>query len=195
MPSDLPAAHHLYEHRPKPFSNALMLDLGPATLLAERGNSKQEFRLDGIEQLRLSYRPANTARLGFACKLRARDGKTMVFSNLTWRSMVETGRQDEDYDRFTRELVARIGRASPRVRMIAGAPVWQYRLFFAAFLLLAPMLLASAGYFALGGSWAIGVMTLGLAAWLGFYAREYLVRNRPRSFSAGAIPPEVMPKL
>ena len=195
MPNDLPAAHRLYEHRPKPFSNSLTLDLGPATLLAERGNSKQEFRLDGIEQLRLSYRPANTARLGFACKLRARDGKTMVFSNLTWRSMVETGRQDEDYSTFTRELIARIGRASPRVEMIAGAPTWQYRLFFAAFLLLAPSLLASAGYFAMNGSWVVGVLTLALTAWLAFYAREYLVRNRPRTFRPEAIPPEVMPAV
>jgi hypothetical protein len=195
MPSDLPATHRLYEHRPKPFSNALTLDLGPVSLVAERGNSKQEFLLSGMEQLRLSYRPANTARLGFACKLRARDGKTLVFSNLTWRSMVETGRQDEDYSAFTRELVARIGKASPRIEMIAGAPVWQYWLFVLGFAVLAPALLVAAGYFALNGSWPVGVLTLGLLGWLAFYAREYLTRNRPRTFAPEAIPPEVMPKL
>jgi hypothetical protein len=195
MPSAPLLPHRLYEHRPKPFSNALMLDLGTHSLLAERGRSKQEYPLSAIEQIRLSYTPANTARLGFACEIRATDGKTLKFSNLTWRSMVETGRQDEDYAPFVRELVARVARANPKVALISGAPGWKYRLFQAGAIIIAPALLATAALFLWRGAWPVAVLTLGILAWFAFYAREYLTRNAPGTFAPQTLPAPVMPSL
>ena len=192
MTETLPAADR-YEHRPRPFSNPLTLTLKGTELVAERGARTLAYALADVESLRLSFKPANTARLGFLCTLTMRDKRSLVFSNLDWRSMVENARQDPEYTAFVQALVAGIARSNPKAALLAGVPGWRRHLFMAGMAVLLPALLAGALYFLRHGSWPLGALTLGLALWLGLYARDFLTRNRPQTFRAGAIPPQVLP--
>lgn len=193
MPSTLPSAAPAYEHRPKPFSNPLSMVLRANTLQAERGSRTQDYVLEDVEMLRLAYSPRNTQRMGFSCFLRMRDGRSLTFSNLDWRSMVENARQDEPYTAFVRALVERLGRANPRVALHAGLPTWRHTVFSLGALVILPAMALAVFYFLSEKNWPLAALAGAMMVWMSLYAREYWLRNRPRAFKAGAIPPEVLP--
>lgn len=193
MPDPSSPAPATYEHRPKPYSNPLTLTLKGGTLVAERGSRTEEYALKNLEYLRLSYAPKNTQRLGFSCFLRMIDGRSIVFSNLDWRSLVENARQDEPYARFVTAVVETAARANPKARFLAGTTTFRHTLFsFSALVMIAA--LAYLVFYLVGAkNWPLALLALGLLAWIGFYAHEYRLRNRPGSFAAGAIPAQVLP--
>lgn len=193
MPDTSRPADSLYEHRPKPYSNPLNLALKGTKLTAERGTRSEEYALENLEYLRLAYAPKNTQRLGFSCFLRMTDGRSITFSNLDWRSLVENARQDEPYAAFVEALVKTAARANPKLRLLAGTTGFRHTLFSASALLI----IAALGYlvfYLLGAkNWPLALLALGLLSWIGFYAHEYRTRNRPEAFTAGAIPLRVLP--
>ncbi|MCA0407539.1 MAG: hypothetical protein LCH39_15460 [Proteobacteria bacterium] len=193
MPSDLPAVLATYEHRPKPFSHPLTLKLRAKALEAERGSRSQTYVLEDVEMIRLTYSPKNTQRMGFSCFLRMRDGRSISFSNLDWRSMVENARQDEPYASFVRALVAALAKANPKVVLRAGLTPWRYGLFSVGALVILPALAVAVFYLIREKNWPLVALASALTIWLGFYAREYAKRNRPRAFDASTVPPEVLP--
>jgi hypothetical protein len=190
-----PLPEFRYSHRPKPFSSDLDLRLDGKTLYAERGRSKQEFALKGIERLRLSYSPRNTAKLVFRCDIRASDGKTMRFDNLSWVSMIQTTRQDGDYARFVEALVARTASAGGTPVFEAGIGILRYRFMQIAGYGMIVALSFAAVFAASRSSYIVAIACFALGLYLIWWLLEFLTRNKPRSFSPGAIPPGVMPAL
>ncbi len=193
MSSPPPQAAQRYQHRPKPFSNALELGLGARALSTERGARRQEYPLAEIELIRLAYRPANTQRRGFSCYLRMRDQRSLRFTNLDWRSLVENARQDAPYASFVQALVAQAAQANPKIALRAGLPAWRYRLFGLGAMVMLLALAAGAAYFVLAGHWPLAAFAAGLLLWCAIHAREYRQRNLPRTFAPDRIPREVLP--
>lgn len=182
-----------YEHRPKPFSNPLTLTFEGAVLKAERGTRQEVYALAEVEELRLSYTPKNTARLAFTCVLRMRDRRTLTFSSIDWRSLIETARQDAPYNAFVRALVQRVASANPNARLEAGIPRLRHTLFGAGAAGFALALAYVISALVSQRQWALAALALALIVWLSLYARDYWSRNRPQRFAADAIPPEVLP--
>ncbi len=111
---------------PKPFAAELELELTAYELIATRGRSVQRFPLTAIERVTLRFSPRNTAHRAFACTVRATDGKSVTFDSLSWKSLIETEKQNDDYTRFVSALCARAEAARPQVELVSGVPSWKF---------------------------------------------------------------------
>lgn len=186
-----------YSHRAKPFSSELELELAGRELIAVKGRSRQVFPLAAIERIRLEYSPRNVARLVFRCTVWATDGRSVTFDNLNWLSLIQTERRDAEYSAFVTALAER---APPSARREAGAMPMRYRLVQIVGWLTIALLFGSAGYFLLRPegfgtfvSRVYAVIGVVFGGYLIIWHLEYLKRNQPRPFTAGAAPTEVLP--
>lgn len=191
MANDTPLM--IYAHRAKPFSNELELRLDGRSLAAEKGRSTQNFVLSGLERLRLSYSPRNAIRHAFTCELRASDGKSLKFDSISWKSLIDAERRDTEYRDFVTALVRRAAAVNPGLRLETGIGAWRYRLMLVLGFAIIAALLASTVFVALRSGWVMALITLGLAAYIGLWLREFLTRNRPRLFTPDALPEAVLP--
>ncbi|MFY8155338.1 MAG: hypothetical protein ACOVLI_00575 [Rhabdaerophilum sp.] len=183
----------LYSHRPKPFAAELELELTAYELIATRGRSIQRFPLTGIERVTLRFSPRNTAHRAFACTVRATDGKSVTFDSLSWKSLIETEKQNNDYARFVTALCERAEGARPQVELLAGVPPWKFWGMLIVGLGILAGLVAVAIYSSIDRSWFAAGLAVALFAYLSFWMRDYLTRNRPARFRSGAMPSLVLP--
>lgn len=184
---------HLYSHRPKPYSSELELQLDDRQVAAERGRSRQVYPLKDIELIHLVFAPQNLARLAFRCEIRARDGKSIRFDTISWRSLIAVERQDAEYRAFISDLVMRAARANPALRLEAGIGRHHHGAMTILGLALLALLAASIPYFLTVPLYFFAGLAGFSALYFGFWLRDYLKRNRPRIFTADSIPAEVMP--
>lgn len=183
-----------YFQRPKPYSAELEMTLSESYLVSERGKSKQQMPLAGIERIRLRFTPKNSVFRAFTCDIRARDGRSVRFENVSWKSLIETERMDDTYTRFIRILIARVSKANPDVELVAGLSRFRHT---GMVVIGFSMLIALAGcvvYAGLQGNLVVALMAAGLTAYLGFWMKEFATRNRPRRFMPEAIPDDVLPR-
>lgn len=195
MDNPLPSLR--FSHRAKPFSSELELEITARELIAVKGRSRQVFPLASIERIRLEYSPRNVARMVFRCFVRATDGRSVTFDNLNWLSLIQTERRDAEYAAFVEALAAR---AAPTARLEAGTTPLRYHLVQVVGWLTIALLFGSTAYFLLrpegfGASVSRIYALIGavFGAYLVVWHLEYLKRNRPRPFRAGALPPEILP--
>lgn len=182
-----------YAHRPKPLAGAMILRLAQDRIIGERGAKQQAILLSKLARIRLRYSPRNTSRLAFTCEVTAIDGRGVSFDNISWKSLMEAERLDEDYRRFVKALVVRAADACPDTRLEAGVSLFRYRLIqISGFTVLAG-LVGSAIAAAIGKSLIVAGFAAALVIYIGHWLREFLTRNRPRAFTADAIPEEVLP--
>jgi hypothetical protein len=195
MPTEIaPKAPSLrYSHRPKPFAAELELELTAHELIATRGRSTQRFPLTAIERITLRFSPRNTAHRAFACTLRATDGKSVTFDSLSWKSLIETEKQNDDYARFVTALCQRAEAARPQAELVAGVPAWKFWGMLGVGIAVLAGLVAIAFYSASDRSWPAAGLAVALFGYLVFWMRDYLTRNRPARFRAGAMPALVLP--
>lgn len=185
----------LYAHRAKPFTSPLELRLTSRALEAERGRSNQSYPLGQIERIRLFYSPRNSARDIFVCEVRATDGHSVQFDNLSWLSLVQTERLDQGFRRFVLELIRRAAARNPALKLECGVATLRFRLMQAAGYGLLAALAGSAVFAATRGSTLVALASLGLAVYFGFWLRTFLVRNRPATFTAETVPDRVLPAV
>lgn len=182
-----------YFQRAKPYSAELEMTLTEHRLIAERGKSKQEVPFSGIELIRLRFTPKNSVFRAFTCDVRGKDGRSVRFGNVSFKSLIETERSDESYSRFIRTMVLRAAKANPGVELHAGLTPMRYR----GMVVLGVIMLASlagCALYAMGKSNTfVALMALGLVGYLAFWLKEYATRNRPRRFKSSDIPPDVLP--
>ena len=163
------------------------------TLLVGLVRKTDKMKLADIEQVRFTFEPGNISAKGFKTRLRLKDGRSVTFGNISWRSFVEIDRQEERYRDFVTKLVAAIVKANPHCQFISGKPmpVW---LAFAGLGITATMSMAA---FAWSG-WTRGQSGAAFFALLLFcfavWQIEPMVRlNRPRKLALGEIPPALLP--
>lgn len=199
MPTDMPPAEEeplaTYEHRPKPFSRDLSLRLTRRALTAQRGERPPlVFPLAEIERISLRFSPRNMAHHAFACSVRRRDGVSVGFDSLSWRGLVEVERQDVGYRRFVLALVEATRAAAPAARIETGIGPWRYRLVVAVGAAMAAGLLVLSVVTALERALPAALLALALAAYFGWWLRDFARRNRPGTLAVGEIPERVLPQ-
>ena len=183
-----------YSQLPKPYSSELELTLTQHALDAMRGENRQSFPLAGIEAITLTFTPRNTAFKAFTCLVRARDGRSLTFTNLNWKSLIETERKDAPYTLITRALIERAARANPDLVLKAGVSAIRFWGMLALGAVMMAALIAAMNYVLARSSLTISLLAGGLIAYLMVFLYQFLSRNRPRPFTAGAIPPDLLPK-
>jgi hypothetical protein len=194
-----------YKHRPKPFGQEAIFVLGADRMKVRHGRRKAEFVYRDVAMLRLTYAPTNIASDGYRGKLITRTGRSVGFTNLSWRSMAEMERHHDAYRAFVAALAEQVAHANPDATFSAGLAPWRFRTM-CGLAGATGAALAGAALFALyqrlqpSAAWPAGLASLlaGMAGftlvYLVYWMRRYLGRNRPASFQPGAIPERVLPK-
>lgn len=182
-----------YRQNPRPVGFEIALRLAGDVLHVDSGRKELAIPLASVVELRLTYEPRSMAQAAYQTKLRLKDGKTVKFSSISWRSMIDARRQDREYSAFARALVAAVARANPSARFVAG----KKRLQWAAIAAAAAFSLVAVAAFVWqalrAGAPAAALLGIGVAA-LGIWQLEPMVRlNRPRPFSPGEAPAMLLP--
>jgi hypothetical protein len=163
------------------------------TLLVGLVRKVDKVRLSDIAQMRFTYEPGNISAKGFKTKLTLKDGRTITFGNISWRSFVEIDRQEEAYRRFVTGLAGAVAKANPQCRFVSGKPLALW----IPFAVLGISASFGMAFFAWSG-WSRGnsgaaflaLLLFGFAIW----QIEPMVRlNRPRELSTGEVPPRMLP--
>jgi len=181
-----------YSQKPRPAAFEVAYTLKGDRLVIDTGRKVDEVRLDAVTSLRLSYDPRSFAQRAYVTRLTLRTGRTIRFSSVHWKSMIEAATQP-GYGAFVGRLVQAVAAANPRVVLAAGKPriMW---LATAGLTLatLAAVVVFVARALAAGSPAAAGFGVLvGLA---GVWQLEPMVRlNRPRVFAPEAVPRDLLP--
>ena len=115
-----------FRHRPKLIGPEITFTLEERDLVWSDGRSSGKVPLHQVEWARLSFRPANLHVQRYRLALRQRLGRTVWFSNVSWKGMVELEAHDAAFSAFVRVLLAAVAKASPKARFIGGEPAWRY---------------------------------------------------------------------
>jgi len=192
MSDDRPLA--TYSHRAKPYAQEAAFSLLADHLHVDQGRRSGDFPYRDIVLIRLTYKPRNTTNEGYHARLYRSDKHTVSFTNLSWKSLVDMERQDAAYRRFLERLIGEVHAANPNVLLQAGMPGWLHMITAAAGLVAILALAIVTGQAVLNGALPVAMITGGLAAYFAWWTLRYLGRNRPRGFSIGRIPEDVLPK-
>ncbi|MEZ0170193.1 hypothetical protein [Microvirga sp. TS319] len=183
-----------YTHNPRPIGGPISFAIKGDRLIVDSGRKVNEVRLGAVETVRMTYEPGRIGQRSFRTKVTMKDGKAFTFGSLHWRSLIEAQEMTTEYRAFAQSLCAAIARANPQARLVAGKPWW---LWFSTAAVAILSLLATAYLI-----WqalrmgATGIALMGaLLAMVGIWQIEPMVRlNKPRPFSSGALPDDLMPK-
>jgi hypothetical protein len=182
-----------YTHSPRPIGGPVSFALEGDRLIVDSGRKVREVRLGAVETVRMTYEPGRIGQRSFRTKVTLKDGKSFTFGSLSWQSPIAAQELKAEYRAFAQALCGAIVKANPQARFIAGKPWW---LWFstAAIAILSLLLMAYLIWQALRmGSTGVALMGALLAV-VGVWQIEPMVRlNKPRVFSSGALPEELLP--
>lgn len=182
-----------YTHSPKPIGSPVSFVLEGDRLSVDTGRKTFDLRLAEVEEVRMTYEPGRMSRRVYRTRLRMRQGRTVTFTSLNWKSLMEAQELGPAYRTFAGCLFQAVAEANPRARFMAGQPYWRWALTAGiAVACLAAMVIVVWRALQTGAT-GFAFMAVLLAA-VGIWQLEPMVRlNRPRSFSPDRPPPDLMP--
>lgn len=143
---------------------------------------------------RLQHAPSRVDQNRFVCDLRTRDGGRFILVSSHYAGFAQFEDRGATYAVLVRGLLARVGRANPSCRFLAGTSPWQYYGLLgvlAAAIAILFWALDVVGHFAEGG--VAGWVRLGAVASLVPIGWAFLRANRPGTFAAHAVPDRLLP--
>ena len=150
-------------------------------------------RYDRITHVRLSFRPVSMQMHRYIAEIWSTDNPKLRIASTSWRSLMEQARQDAEYASFVAELHRRIASAGGPAQFIAGMPHIRYWLglvvFVAAAVGLATLTVRALQLGEMAGAALVGGFFLLFAWQVGWV----LLRNRPGTYRADALPAKVLP--
>lgn len=182
-----------WRQRPKPIGFEIVYRLDGGELEIDSTRKVDRVRLEAVEQVRFIYAPSNVSTKGYRTQLRLKDGRTITFGNLSWRSLTDMDRDDAGYRRFVTALAAAVTRANPAVRFLAGKP---FPLWLASTVVGGAALLALLGFTLHAfreGATGSGVLGLAFVAASLWQVWPMIRLNRPRPLATGEIPDHLVP--
>jgi hypothetical protein len=192
MTDDEPATPLRYAYKGSAAGSPQMFELTKQGLSFRSGFYAGVWAYGDIARIRLTYRPVSMLRHRFRADIRHKDGKTVRIVSATWSGIVTMAPQDEAYRVFIAELHRRVA-AVREVVCIAGLQPVAFWLGVAAF---SAILVAIAALFVralLTGEHVAALFMVGFAAWSGWYAGGFLMRNKPGRYAPQSLPAQLMP--
>jgi len=146
-----------------------------------------------IAAIRLSYRPVSMQQRRFRADINnARGGRIAVLST-TWQSAALMAPQDQGYRVFMVELHRRLQQAGSKAALIGGIG----RNTYAAALVLLALLGAAMTGLLVRALWTFeltgALFLIGFAALFVWQVGGFVRRNKPRSYTFGDLPAELLP--
>lgn len=147
-----------------------------------------------IRRVRLSFRPVTMASRRFLAEVWSPNAPKLQIASTSWRSMVEVARQDAQYADFIGALHERLHRAGSKAAFETGTPPWLYWLGVVTFagVTLALAVLAVRGLQT--GAYAGAAFVVAFLAFSLWQIGDFFRRNRPGTYSADAVPRQVLPR-
>lgn len=183
-----------WRQRPRPVGFEINYRIERDELEIDSTRKVDRVKLAAIEQVRFMYAPSNISSKGFKTQLRLRDGKSVTFGNLSWRSFTDMERNDAGYRAFVEALAEGIAKANPRARFVAGKPRWLWLvLTVVSALLLVMLVLFTLRAFQQGAAPAgwLGIVLAAASAW---QVWPMIRLNRPQELRTGEVPDELVPR-
>lgn len=143
--------------------------------------------LTDIQQVRLSFEPTRLAPFQHVCRLELKNGQTLFFTNYRYKGIADFQMQHEAYVKFIRKLHEALQKSGHKVIFSAGASRTKYNFMIVLFgisLLFSLIILLF--------HVIVGLLYLGVLLW--FFLR-WLGKNKPRTYTPEAIPPQVLPNV
>ena len=147
-----------------------------------------------ISRVRLSFRPVTMAPRRFLAEIWSKNSPKMQIASTSWRSMVEVSRQDAQYAIFIDALHHRLHGAGSEAAFETGKPPWLYwpgAVIFAGLTLALAFLVVRALQ---ADAKIAAALVVGFLAFSLWQIGDFFRRNRPGTYSAGAVPPQVLPR-
>jgi hypothetical protein len=183
-----------YAYRPSVLGAPYEFRLGEHGLEYSVGRKTGCVAFGSVRRVRMSYKPASMQPHRFVTEIWADGEPKLAIMSTSWKSMVEQERLDKPYAAYVAEWHRRLAGAGAPVRFEQGtnpAVYWPGLIVFAAVSLgLAVMIVRALHVQATGGAVFITAF-LALFLWRG---GDFFRRNRPRLYSADALPAELMPR-
>ncbi len=187
------AAPLTYRHNPRPVGYPIAFRIEGSRLIVDTTRKVEEVQLGAVTRIRLSYEPRSFAQRAFRTRLDLVGGRSVTFTSVSWKSLMDVGNQDAEYSAFVRGLVEAVARANPDVKLVTGKPalLWYAMISGAAITLLAVAFFAWRAL----ASGAAGAALFGAAVGaVGIWQLEPMIRlNRPGRFTREAPPKALLP--
>jgi hypothetical protein len=184
---------HRYAQNPKPIGSPVSFVLEGHRLSVDTGRKTFDLPLAAVEDVRMTYEPGRMSRRIYRTRLRMKNGRTITFTSLTWKSLMEAQELGPAYRAFALTLFRAVAAANPKARFTAGHPRWRWGLTAGITVASLAAMVVVVWRALQGGATSLALMAVLLAA-VGIWQLEPMVRlNRPRSFSPDRPPPELMP--
>jgi len=183
-----------WRQRPRPVGFEMVYRIKGDTLEIDSTRKVDTVALATIDQVRFIYAPSNISGKGFKTQLRLKDGKSVSFGNLSWRSVTDMVRDDAGYRAFVEALAAGVAKANPQARFVAGKPRWLWLvLSVVSAALLVMVALFTLRAFQQGANPA-GWLGIALAAASVWQVWPMVRLNRPRELRSGEVPDDLVPR-
>lgn len=194
MPAGDDVGDVAYSYRPSVLGATWAFTLAGDALLWDTGRKSGRIPYRNIRRVRMSFRPMTIQTVRFRTEIWSEGAPKIDLVSTSWKSMVEQERLDPLYARFVAELHRRIARTGTAVRFDQGIAVPVYWLAVAIFTVAS---LAMAAMIARGlqaSAWTGAAFVGAFLAFFLWWGGNYFRRNRPRHYSADALPADLMPK-
>jgi hypothetical protein len=182
-----------YSYRPSAFGAPRSFRLLQDALEWDTGRRSGRIALDGIAQVRLSYRPATMQTRRFLMEIWSPNAPRQVVYSSSWKSMVEQAALDNEYRAFVLALHQRLADVGTAARFAAGLHPLIYwpglLVSLAGSIGMAGLIVRAIDAGAMLGAALIAVFLLMFLWQLG----NIFYRNRPRTYRPDALPWFLLP--
>ena len=189
MPADPPLA---YSQNPRPIGFAVTFRLAGDRLVVDTMRRVDEINLAAVARIRLTYEAGKLSSGFYKTALRLTDGRAVSLTSISWSGLAQSNNQVGAYRDFVAALIEAVSRASPQARLEAGKPrfVWAAMAATTGALALAALYIAARAFMA--GATGAALVPLALGAVMIWQMGPVVRRNRPRPFTADALPGDLL---
>ena len=194
--SDVPndqAAGVSYAYKASLIGAAHQFELTDDGLSWHVGGKSGVWRYGDIAAVRLSYRPISMQSRRFRADIENRNRQSVAVISTTWQTVALMSPQDKQYRAFITELHRRMADAGSRAALIGGIRSGVYA---GGVAMLALVAIAITGLLARAvatGAYGGALFLIGFAALFGWQIGGFIRRNKPRTYTFGDLPKELLP--
>lgn len=167
---------------------------GDTLWMEEEGRPGRAIPLKSLTRLRLEYAPTRFQLGRYRCNLYTAQGRVGVIQNEHFVGIAEFEDRSLSYHSLVKALIRRIASIHPQCRLESGVPWWSWLMnsgiMCGVFGVLGILLI----YMWTVIGWLV-VVKLAMIAFFLPAGIRWVTRNRPRRFSAGSIPENLLPKV
>lgn len=183
-----------YSFRPSLMGAAREFELGPDEIHWNVGRFSGKIPYRAVTRVRLSFKPVTMQSQRYLAEVWAPGMPKLMISSTTWKNMVEQGRQDEGYSAFVRAMHERISAAGGTPQYVRGVPVYLYWPGIVVFALISLGLIGLIVKGVQSASFGGAAFVAGFFGLFLWQVAPFFRRNVPGTYSAGALPAELIPK-